>query len=129
LWLIYHVIVFSIFTRGHRGRDRMVVGFTTTYAISACHHLFCSNLDQGEVYINKWRRWSIISFNVFGAVLIFTELFFLLICITNNRYEKFEETKRIIRSVNRRMTMAKWKRTKGQKSWSDLQNTIQEAND
>jgi hypothetical protein len=21
-----------------RGRDRMVVGFTTTYAISACHH-------------------------------------------------------------------------------------------
>jgi hypothetical protein len=26
-----------------RGRDRMVVGFTTTYAISAYHH-------QGEVY-------------------------------------------------------------------------------
>jgi hypothetical protein len=24
--------------RGHRGRDRMVVGFTTTYAISAYHH-------------------------------------------------------------------------------------------
>ena len=23
---------------GHHGRDRMVVGFTTTYAISACHH-------------------------------------------------------------------------------------------
>ena len=23
---------------GHRGRDRMVVGFTTTYAISAYHH-------------------------------------------------------------------------------------------
>jgi hypothetical protein len=24
--------------RGHRGRDRMVVGCTTTYAISAYHH-------------------------------------------------------------------------------------------
>ena len=24
--------------RGHRGLDRMVVGFTTTYAISAYHH-------------------------------------------------------------------------------------------
>jgi hypothetical protein len=23
---------------GRRGRDRMVVGFITTYAISACHH-------------------------------------------------------------------------------------------
>ena len=25
-------------TKGHRGRDRMVVGFTTTYAISAYYH-------------------------------------------------------------------------------------------
>ena len=25
-------------SRGRRGRDRMVVGFTTTYAISAYHH-------------------------------------------------------------------------------------------
>ena len=25
-------------TRGRLGRDRMVVGFTTTYAISAYHH-------------------------------------------------------------------------------------------
>jgi hypothetical protein len=24
--------------RGHRGRDRMIVGFTTTCAISAYHH-------------------------------------------------------------------------------------------
>jgi len=24
--------------KGHRGRDRIVVGFTTTYAISAYHH-------------------------------------------------------------------------------------------
>jgi hypothetical protein len=25
-------------TRGRRGRDRIIVGFTTTYAISAYHH-------------------------------------------------------------------------------------------
>jgi len=25
-------------SRGRRGRDRMAVGFTTTYAISAYHH-------------------------------------------------------------------------------------------
>ena len=24
--------------RGRRGHDRMIVGFMTTYAISACHH-------------------------------------------------------------------------------------------
>jgi len=29
---------FTIETRGRRGRDRMVVGFTTTYPISAYHH-------------------------------------------------------------------------------------------
>jgi len=34
------------FTRG--GRDRMVVGSTTTYAINA--DAVSSNLDQGEVY-------------------------------------------------------------------------------
>ena len=30
-----------IYYRGRRSRDRMVVGFTTTYAISAYHHLCC----------------------------------------------------------------------------------------
>ena len=29
------------YRRGHRGRDRIVVGFTTTHAISAYHHLRC----------------------------------------------------------------------------------------
>ena len=29
-------ILFQI--KGYRGHDRMVVGFTTTYAISAYHH-------------------------------------------------------------------------------------------
>ena len=35
-----------------RGNDCMVVGFTTTYAISAYHltDVVSSNLDQGEVY-------------------------------------------------------------------------------
>ena len=28
-------------TWGHRGHDRMVVGFTTTYAISVYHHWWC----------------------------------------------------------------------------------------
>ena len=30
-----------IIVRGRRGRDRMVVGFTTTYPISAYHHWCC----------------------------------------------------------------------------------------
>ena len=29
------------FLEGHYGRDRVVVGFTTTYAISAYHHYCC----------------------------------------------------------------------------------------
>jgi len=33
-------------TRGRCGRDRMVVGFTTTYAISAYHH-WCCWLESG----------------------------------------------------------------------------------
>ena len=38
-------------TRDRRGRDLMVVGVTTTYAISAYHHLVVSsNLVHGEVY-------------------------------------------------------------------------------
>ena len=38
--------------RGCHGCDCMVVGFTTTYAISAYHHtnVVSSNFDQGEVY-------------------------------------------------------------------------------
>jgi hypothetical protein len=30
--------VITYMHRGRRGRDRMVVGYTTTYAISAYHH-------------------------------------------------------------------------------------------
>ena len=37
-------------TRGLRGRDNMVVGFTTTYAISAYHHCRCEfEFRSGEV--------------------------------------------------------------------------------
>jgi len=35
-------------TRGHRGRDRMVAGFTTTYEISAYYHYSC------EVESRSW---------------------------------------------------------------------------
>ena len=35
LYKIYHI---SFTCWGRRGRDRMVVGFKTTYAISAYHH-------------------------------------------------------------------------------------------
>jgi hypothetical protein len=35
---IVHVLIYNI-TRGRRGRDRMVVWFTTSYAISAYYHL------------------------------------------------------------------------------------------
>jgi len=31
----------NCYSRGRRGHDRMVVGFTTTYAISSCHHWCC----------------------------------------------------------------------------------------
>jgi len=39
--------------RGRRGRDRMVVGFTTTYAICAYHHWCCefeSRSGRGAQY-------------------------------------------------------------------------------
>jgi hypothetical protein len=35
-----------VLTRGRRGRDRMVAGFTTTYATT---DVVNSNIDQGEV--------------------------------------------------------------------------------
>ena len=38
--------------RDHHGRDRMVVGFTTTYVISANHHWSCEfESSSGEVYL------------------------------------------------------------------------------
>ena len=44
-------IFYLIYLRGRRGRDRMVVGFTTTCTISACHHFSCEfESRSGEVY-------------------------------------------------------------------------------
>ena len=58
--------IFSLFKRTYRGRhggDRMVVGFTTTYVISAYHHwcsdVVSSNLDLGEVYNIMWYSLSV----------------------------------------------------------------------
>jgi hypothetical protein len=34
-----HSFVYFLAHQGHRGRDRMIVGFTTTCAMSAYHHL------------------------------------------------------------------------------------------
>ena len=36
--LAYNIIIYLCIAGGHRNRDRMVVGYTTTYAISAYHH-------------------------------------------------------------------------------------------
>jgi hypothetical protein len=43
---------FYDFSRGRRGRDRMVVGLTTTYmlSMSISTDVVGSNLDLGEVY-------------------------------------------------------------------------------
>ena len=38
MWRIHDVMPASALASGRRGRDRMVVGFTTIYAISAYHH-------------------------------------------------------------------------------------------
>ena len=40
--------VISNLTWGRRGSDRMVVGFTTTYAIGAFHHWFCEFQSQSR---------------------------------------------------------------------------------
>ena len=42
--------------RGRRGRHRIIIGFTTTYAISAYRRWCCEfvDLDQGEVYNSMW---------------------------------------------------------------------------
>ena len=37
-FIIFNELHSPILYRDRRGRDLMVVGFTTTYAMSACHH-------------------------------------------------------------------------------------------
>ena len=46
----YSIFLMLLFlTRGRRGRDRMVVGFTTTYTINSYHHWSC------EFESRSWR--------------------------------------------------------------------------
>jgi len=44
-----YIQVHRLYLRGYRGRDRMVVGFTTTYAISTYHNERC------EFESRSWR--------------------------------------------------------------------------
>jgi hypothetical protein len=45
------VLCFKLYKRGRRGRDRMVVRFTTTFVITAYHHWSCEFESRtGEVY-------------------------------------------------------------------------------
>jgi hypothetical protein len=48
-WNIHEL---NVLLRGRRGRDLMVVGYITTYAISAYNHLSCKfDSHSGEVYL------------------------------------------------------------------------------
>ena len=50
--MILYYIVLPRKVWGRRGRDRMVVGFTTTHmqSVPITTDVVSSNLDQGEVY-------------------------------------------------------------------------------
>jgi hypothetical protein len=49
--LIYYNYISHTRIGGRRGHDRMIVGFITTYAISAYHHSHCEfEPCSGEVY-------------------------------------------------------------------------------
>jgi len=43
--------ILAFLTKGSHGRDRMAVGFTTTYAISAYHHWCCE--------FESWSGWGV----------------------------------------------------------------------
>jgi hypothetical protein len=48
---IFFIVTIHQAIRVHRGRDRIIVGITTTYAISAYHHSRCEFESRwGEVY-------------------------------------------------------------------------------
>ena len=55
LFLVCGIIVTSPYIwRGCRGHDRMVVGFTTTCAIRAYHHLGCLLMARSTQYYIMW---------------------------------------------------------------------------
>ena len=55
----FHDIILT-YTRDCRGRDHMVVGFTTTFALSAYHHWCCefeSRSERGVQHCDKVCQW------------------------------------------------------------------------
>ena len=50
--IVYQLDLHSFFAGGRCGRDRMVVGFTTTYATSAYHHR-CCEFESTVSFTNK----------------------------------------------------------------------------
>ena len=48
-----YYIYLSLCPGGHCGHDCMVVGFTTTYAISAYHHWCCE--------VQSWSEWGLLN--------------------------------------------------------------------
>ena len=52
---VLYMYIISIY-RGCRGRDCMVVGFTTTYVVGACHQLCCEFESRSGVqhYVIKF---------------------------------------------------------------------------
>ena len=60
IWPLYFCLTF-ILRRGRRDRDRMIVGFTTTYAISAYYHWCCEFESRSgrceQHYVIKVCQW------------------------------------------------------------------------
>ena len=56
-YIVWIDIKLSLILRGRRGRDRMLVGFTTTYSIDAYHRLCCEfespSLRGAQHYVIK----------------------------------------------------------------------------
>jgi hypothetical protein len=62
IWYFGHFgVQLTIMKWGRRGRDRMVVGFTTTYmqSVPITTDVVSSKLDQGEVYNIMWYSLSV----------------------------------------------------------------------
>jgi len=53
---ISYIVQLSTYTcaRGRRGRNRVIVGFTTTYAINAYHHWCCDFKSWSKYKINNY---------------------------------------------------------------------------
>ena len=88
--------IFSKRRWGRRGRDRMVIGFTTTYAISAYRPIptkvVGSNPVHGEVYsIQLYVIKFVSDLRQVGGFLDFTELLLKVTLITINQTQPKKE--------------------------------------